>query len=96
MVGWKLKILFLDPNRDKFHVLRSKKRTHVNPSLYNTTCLINFSAVDDLVAALKRSAHVLDIDYAIKSSSIFDTSVVALVLRKLYKNSQIMLKNVLF
>jgi hypothetical protein len=71
MVGWKLKILFLDPNSDKFQVLRSKKRTNVNPSLYNTTCLINLSAVDDLFAALKRGTHVLDIDYAIKSNSIF-------------------------
>ena len=61
MVGWKLKILFLDPNSDKFQVLRSKKRTNVNPSLYNTTCLINLSAVDDLVAALLREVHMSQI-----------------------------------
>src|SRR5215831_20650826 len=44
----------------------------MNPSLYNTTYLINSSAVDDLVVALKRSEHIANISRAIQSNSIFE------------------------
>ena len=44
----------------------------MNPSPYNTTYLINASAVDDLVVALKRSEHISNIGHAIQSNSIFE------------------------
>ena len=43
------------------------------PLLYNTTYLIDFSAVDDLVIDLKRSENSSNISRVIQSNSIFDT-----------------------
>ena len=44
----------------------------MNPSIYNKIYLINSFAVDDLVVALKRNEHILNIDHVIQSNSIFE------------------------
>jgi DNA-binding NtrC family response regulator len=44
----------------------------VSPWLYNTTCLINSSAVDDLIIALKRDERISNIDHTIQSNLIFE------------------------
>jgi DNA-binding NtrC family response regulator len=44
----------------------------VNPWLYNTTYLINSSAVDDLIVTLERSEYISNIDHTIQSNSIFE------------------------
>jgi len=44
----------------------------VSPLLHETMYLINSAAVDDLILALKRSDHILNINHAIQSNSIFE------------------------
>jgi len=44
----------------------------VNPSLYNTKCLLNLPSVDDLIIALERTEHISNVDHIIQSNSVFE------------------------